>query len=204
LRSSRLDQEDESDGSQARERILDAACHEFAHAGYGATTMRRIADRAGVAHPLINYYFGDKDGLWRASAERLYGGMLSLLDEELLSAMGVDGEERVRAIFSGFVERASEARLLTFFVETGEEGGDRAQWLFDTWVLPVQVRMLEIISDAQGQGVIIKSRPEFVYELLTGFVMADSVRALFPATGRGPADRAARAEELISFLIRRD
>jgi AcrR family transcriptional regulator len=53
-------------GEDTREAIVAAARVEFAHAGFGATTMRAIAARAQVDPALIHHYFGTKMGLFQA------------------------------------------------------------------------------------------------------------------------------------------
>jgi AcrR family transcriptional regulator len=51
------------------ERILSAGRLEFAAHGYAGTTLRAIANHAGVDPTLITYYFGGKQGLFRAALE---------------------------------------------------------------------------------------------------------------------------------------
>ncbi len=46
--------------------ILDAAEHLFAHHGRDGVTLRAIASAAGVDTALVHYYFGDKEGVFRA------------------------------------------------------------------------------------------------------------------------------------------
>ena len=49
------------------QRILAAARVSFAEYGYRATSMRSIAQRAGVDPALVSYYFDSKAGLFEAS-----------------------------------------------------------------------------------------------------------------------------------------
>lgn len=58
-------------GDQSRQRILEAALIEFGAAGFRSTTTRRIAERASTTLPPLNYYFGSKEGLYRACAEEI-------------------------------------------------------------------------------------------------------------------------------------
>jgi len=58
-------------GDQSRQRILEAALVEFGAAGFRATTTRRIAERANTTLPPLSYYFGNKEGLYRACAEEI-------------------------------------------------------------------------------------------------------------------------------------
>src|SRR2546430_16852165 len=53
---------------ETRAAILDAAIAEFARRGFEAASIRAIADRLGLQHPLITYHYRSKDILWRAAA----------------------------------------------------------------------------------------------------------------------------------------
>ncbi len=50
----------------ARARIRDAALKRFARQGGAATSLRDVAVEAGVAHGLVRYHFGNKEGLRQA------------------------------------------------------------------------------------------------------------------------------------------
>jgi len=58
-------------GDETRQRILDAALRAFGEASFKAVTTRRLAQAAGVSLPTLQYYFGDKEGLYRACAETI-------------------------------------------------------------------------------------------------------------------------------------
>ena len=58
-------------GEETRQRILDAALKAFGEDSFKAVTTRRISDAADVSLPTIQYYFGDKEGLYRACAEAI-------------------------------------------------------------------------------------------------------------------------------------
>jgi len=53
-------------GEDTRRRILETALEIFAAEGYQGTSTRQLAERAGVNLPAIQYYFGSKEGLYRA------------------------------------------------------------------------------------------------------------------------------------------
>jgi AcrR family transcriptional regulator len=48
--------------------------------GFAAATGRRIADEAGVTWGVIQYHFGDRDGLLMAVVDRGFGELLHALD----------------------------------------------------------------------------------------------------------------------------
>lgn len=54
------------DAASTQQLLLDAARRRFAGDGYAATTVRDIADEAGVNVALINRYFTSKEGLFEA------------------------------------------------------------------------------------------------------------------------------------------
>ena len=60
------------DPDRTRQRILDAALHEFARHGLGGARVDRIAERAGANKRMLYYYFGDKDRLFLAALEDRY------------------------------------------------------------------------------------------------------------------------------------
>ena len=53
-------------GEDTRRRILETALHVFATQGYEGASTRQLAELAGVNLPAIQYYFGSKEGLFRA------------------------------------------------------------------------------------------------------------------------------------------
>jgi TetR/AcrR family transcriptional regulator, regulator of cefoperazone and chloramphenicol sensitivity len=58
-------------GETTRLRILQTALRVFATEGYEGASTRTIAQRAGVNLPALQYYFGNKEGLYRAVIEQI-------------------------------------------------------------------------------------------------------------------------------------
>ena len=56
----------EEKSERSRRLVLDTALDLFAHQGYRATTMRDIADRAGVSTGNVYHHFPDKEAIFRA------------------------------------------------------------------------------------------------------------------------------------------
>jgi TetR/AcrR family transcriptional regulator len=54
------------DAERTKRKLLEAAMTEFAANGYDGARVGEIAARAGVNKQLISYYFGGKEGLYRA------------------------------------------------------------------------------------------------------------------------------------------
>ena len=58
-------------GAETRARILEAALALFREKGYDATTMRGVAERAGVSLGNAYYYFESKEHLLHAFYDRM-------------------------------------------------------------------------------------------------------------------------------------
>ncbi|RKE36997.1 TetR family transcriptional regulator [Paraburkholderia sp. BL23I1N1] len=58
-------------GDETRQRIIEAAIELFGEHGFEGASTRDIAARAGVNAPALQYYFENKEGVYRACAEAL-------------------------------------------------------------------------------------------------------------------------------------
>src|SRR5437762_5609794 len=57
---------------RSRRLVLDAALNLFSHQGYRATTMREIAERAGVSTGNCYHHFPDKETIFRTLIEEFW------------------------------------------------------------------------------------------------------------------------------------
>lgn len=78
-----------------RERLIEAAVKLFGRDGFEATSVRAVADEAGVSWGLIRFYFGSKEGLLEAAEERVVKGYL---DRVAAGARVSSFEELIAAI----------------------------------------------------------------------------------------------------------
>ncbi|MFB3907488.1 MAG: TetR/AcrR family transcriptional regulator [Candidatus Eisenbacteria bacterium] len=117
----------------ARERIERSAARLYAIRGFDGTSMREIAEAAGVTKPLVYYHFESK--------EALFGGLLlSAIDEchARLWAAGQAGDprERLRDLLSTQVDLARREPEIYSFVHA-------------TLTMP---RLLPLGFDYRGEG----------------------------------------------------
>ena len=85
--------------------ILDAAEKLIAAQGFAATTIKKVAQVAGVNTALLYYYFPDKEGVYKAVVDRLIDRLIAMGSTALASQ--ADPVEAVRALIAG------QARLLS-------------------------------------------------------------------------------------------
>ncbi|MDA2811749.1 TetR/AcrR family transcriptional regulator [Nocardiopsis sp. RSe5-2] len=109
----------------ARARIRDAALARFAARGYSGTTLKGVAEDAGVSVGLVQHHFGTKDGLRRACDDFAAQTLASL------DGLGVTGGEITDADFLAGMFRASPP-VLRYVARTMVEGTPSAASFFDS------------------------------------------------------------------------
>lgn len=113
-------------GRATRAKIVAAALEIFGACGFDGASTRMIADRARVNLPALQYYFGDKAGVYRACAEHIA--------DRLALHIGLT-VARIRGALAGpALSRARRLALLQDFFDTFAElliGGREP----DHWVL---------------------------------------------------------------------
>lgn len=123
---------------QTRERIIDAAVGAFAELGFRAASTRDIAARAGTTQGLVTYHFRNKDELWRAAADQLFGKLRVRLLEGPVDVASSDPKEIAREAIRQYVRFVAEhPDLFRFMVDEGKHADERMQWLVDTHLRPL-------------------------------------------------------------------
>ena len=95
------------DPVRTRERILRAARREFVAKGFAGARVDVIARAAAVNKRMLYHYFGNKEGLYRAT---LYEGMATNLD--LVASAPADPDELLPFLFARAARRVDGIRLL--------------------------------------------------------------------------------------------
>ena len=96
--------QNESLRAATRERLVGAALELFAREGYRETSVRRIAERAGVATGLLYAHFDGKEALLRALFER----SLADVRRSFAIADAADPRDRLAALVRGAVATLRE------------------------------------------------------------------------------------------------
>ncbi|MEZ4240671.1 MAG: TetR/AcrR family transcriptional regulator [Myxococcota bacterium] len=142
----------------ARQRILDHAIRLFAHQGYGSTSVREVAEAAGITKPTLYYHFGSKEGLFRAIVDDRMDGLLALVRAT------VDGPgpvvERITTFVDTYLRGAvQDQHTMRFMLTCGlpEAPGDP-----DHSVLGRHMRSIAPLTELIRQGV---ERAELCAEL---------------------------------------
>ena len=129
-------------GPSAPDRLLDAALHEFAQHGKGGARTQRVSSRAGVNKQLIHYYFGTKDGLYKAALTHAAGGVAERLAR--LPLVGLTAVERLRRLVLGQFDFLLQHPQHTAMLIGATDGGDWA----DVAIRPIA----ELLREGQATG----------------------------------------------------
>jgi TetR/AcrR family transcriptional regulator len=140
--------------------ILQAALSEFADKGFEAASIRSIAERTGLQHPLITYHYPTKDALWRATAEYAFEQIREKWDTsglELLDAAPVD---HLRAEYRAvFCYTAAFPEFHRFMRQEAMYDSPRLRWVAETVLAPLIDRLLPQIRAAQRDGDLPAMEP---------------------------------------------
>jgi len=174
--------------------ILYTALREFSEKGFDGATAREIANRAGVNHGLIRYYFGSKEKLWRAAVDLAFAELRTGLDLSEGDPTAVDDPDRIRLLIRSYVHYvAHRPEFVRLMHDEGKRKGPRMRWMVDRHVKPLFASMTKMMKRSQGMGFLPRGiDPIHFHYILAGsaglvFHQAEECRRL---TGGDPFDEA--------------
>lgn len=132
----------------ATDALLDAAEALLVEVGFAAITVRRLAERAGVNHGLVHYYFGSMEDLLLRVVERFTDGLV----------------ERQREMYAADAPFIDKWRQAMRFLDEDTESGYHKVWLelqALAWNNPgvrarlqhVHARWMEVVTPAFEAGL---------------------------------------------------
>ena len=89
-----------------RQRVLECACTVFSEKGFGGGTVTEICERAGANISAVNYYFGNKENLYKVAVDFAFQAaeeQFSLLENGQEDQK--TSEERLRIYIKGLFRR---------------------------------------------------------------------------------------------------
>ena len=188
-----------------RSRIVAAAVTAFADRGFEAASTREIARQAGVEQGLLTYHFRNKDALWRAAADQVFGTLREGIVEHLTAAREVRPDERARELIRTYVRTmAAHPEFFRFIVDQGHRFDERTEWLVDTHIRPAFEMMIQL-GLLQVAGGDERKLPHALFALLGASTLIFSVPAncqrLTGVDPRDPEVIDAHADFVAALLI---
>jgi TetR/AcrR family transcriptional regulator len=155
---------------ETRNLILGAALTEFAQRGFDAASLRRIAARTRLQHPLITYHFRTKLILWRAVAEHAFAEIRTAWDRQAPPACDRPPIDRVREEYRTFLRFTLQyPDFHHFMLRESRPDNPRLAWLTRTILQPIlEDRLLPQIRAAQEAGELPPGNPILIHYMLIG------------------------------------
>ena len=148
--------------------IIETAEKLFAIKGFDGTSIRDIADEAGVNLAMINYYFGSKDKLMQALFEQRTGHV-KMQVESLLSDESLSPIQKIDKLIDNFVDRVIE-RERFYKIMTCEQMMLKTQSPVTELLMQLKKRNAEAVSqlikEGQKKGVF-KKNVDVVFLMMT-------------------------------------
>jgi AcrR family transcriptional regulator len=140
---------------ETRASILNAAIAEFAERGFEAASIRAIADRLGLQHPLITYHYRSKDILWRAAAEHAFAQIRDEWDISAAEESELSPLVRLRQEYTTlFRYTVAFPEFHRFMRQETLVNNPRLKWVAEAVLAPLLGRLLPQIIEAQKQGLL--------------------------------------------------
>lgn len=140
--------------SASRDALLIAAIDAFGDRGFNGASLKQISDAVGADVALTRYYFGSKDGLWRASIDHLAEQLAKEL-QETFTAQYETNAETMKAAIRWFVDMSArwpQVSRIIVFEGNGDES--RRDYVTERLVRPFYILMEMMIRGAKAEGAI--------------------------------------------------
>lgn len=143
------------DGVKSKEAILRAALKVFACDGYDGASMPKIARLAQVAQPLIHYYFGSKENLWRDTVDRSLGELRREAAAIRQATQALAPLDRLRALLQAITQFAARwpDHFVMIIAEARSDSG-RFAWINENYTGVLFDEIVAILQDARESGAI--------------------------------------------------
>ena len=189
------------DAAATRRDLLQAARRRFADQGYAATTVRQVADDAGVNVALISRYFSSKEGLFEAC---LHSAAEAFAD----AGPEVSGLDEVVAVMSGQVTRSlwgdEPGHVMRLLLRSsGDENAERVR----VQALSLMGRRLADVAAAQAartgvdQHDDLMLRSQLVVATALGIAILRKSPGLHPLGDATAAELEAPLHDLVTGLL---
>src|SRR5258708_25334167 len=140
---------------ETRASILNAAIAEFAERGYEGASIREIAARLDLQHPLITYHYRSKDILWRAAAEHAFEQIRAGWDTSAPENSDLSPLVRLREEYATlFRYTVAFPEFHRFMRQEAFTNNPRLKWVAEAVLAPLLGRLIPQIVAAQKQGLL--------------------------------------------------
>jgi TetR/AcrR family transcriptional regulator len=193
---------------QSRAAILQAAVREFAHEGVAGARTDAIARAAKVNKALLYYYFKDKEALYGAVLDQVFGGLIACVGEVL--SRDLPPREKILAYAGAHFDYVASHPLYPRIVQGEMMGAGRGranhlERIVKKYFRPLFGRIAEVLNAGRASGEFrpvdpLHFVPSMIAVIVFYFTSAPVMRIM---TGKDPmsAERVgARRAAVLDFV----
>ncbi|MGD0511867.1 MAG: TetR/AcrR family transcriptional regulator [Terriglobales bacterium] len=176
---------------QSRAAILQAAVCEFAHEGIAGARTDAIARAAKVNKALLYYYFKDKEALYGAVLDQVFGGLIAHVGEVL--SRELPPREKILAYAGAHFDYVAGHPLYPMIVQSEMMGAGRGranhlERIAKTYFRPLVNRVSQVLKAGQAAGEFravdpLHFVPSMIAVIVFYFTSAPVMRVM---TGKDP------------------
>ena|SRR5450631_193607 len=193
---------------QSRTAILQAAVREFSREGFGGARIDAIARTARVNKALLYYYFEDKEALYGAVLDEVFGGLTAAVLEVL--SYKLPPREKilayVRTHFDYIANHPSYPRVVQGeMMRAGRGGGTQLARIVKQYFRPLYARLSEVLAEGRARGEFrdvdpLQFIPSMISVIIFYFNSAPVMHVMTGADPMLPARLSARREAVLDFI----
>ncbi len=182
-----------------RDEILAAAQELFAGYGYAGTTMRMIAEKAGVAFGLVSHYFGNKENLFLVAGHEMIDAMLTAIRSDMAQARtGLEAVDIFVTSYLNFTQTHRSTfptliRCSPFSDDNPHLDRQKIAAKFAELIREIEVNLERGIADGSIASLPVRDSAQMIYASIVG-----AVRTVFLTPFGDPA----LFEEARRFILR--
>jgi TetR/AcrR family transcriptional regulator len=193
---------------QSRAAILQAAVGEFSREGVAGARIDAIARAARVNKALLYYYFEDKEALYGAVLDQVFGGLTSAVQAAL--SRPLPPRERILAYVCAHFDYVASHPLFPRIVQgemmrAGRGGATRLERVVRQYFRPLFGNLAAVLGEGQASGEFrpvdpLQFIPSMISVIIFYFNSAPVMRAMTGADPLAPERVAARRAAVVDFV----
>jgi TetR/AcrR family transcriptional regulator len=193
---------------QSRAAILQAAVREFSQEGVAGARTDAIARAAKVNKALLYYYFKDKEALYGAVLDQVFGGLIACVGEVL--SRDLPPREKIVAYAGAHFDYVASHPLYPRIVQGEMMGAGRGtsnhlEQIVKKYFRPLFGRVAEVLKTGQASGEFravdpLHFVPSMIAVIVFYFTSAPVMRIMVGKDPMSPALVAARRAAVLDFI----
>ncbi len=188
-----------------RANLIEAGKLLFSERGFDAVSVRDLENAAGVKRNILAYHFDDKDTLWKASADAIFGVMKAEFEQRLTIMKEISGREALAFIVRFYVYfNARHPELSRLMSQEATQHSWRIQYLIDKHIRRSTLDMEKLVHETGGldRKAFIHWYYIMISATSTIFSFAAECEDLFGVDPLEESMVEAHAEMLVSMLLK--